>query len=74
MKSQPNNHDGLASYAQYTRKLNLSSSSKPPLCDVIYIYSMIALPAVKNLEEVDISVRDYMLLMQQQKAYDDEIN
>ena len=40
--------------------------SKPPLCDVIYIYCKVALPAVENQEEVERSVRAYVLLMQQQ--------
>ena len=73
MRSQPNNHDGIASYTQYIHKLDMALSYKPPLCDVIYIYCKVALPAVKNQEEVERSVRAYVLLMQQQQASDDGI-
>ena len=73
MRSQPNNHDGLASSTQYVQNLSMATSSKPPLCDVIYIYCKVALPAVKNQKEVERSVRAYVLLMQQQQASDDEI-
>ena len=65
-------HDGLASYAQYIYNLNMAHSSKPLICDVIYVYCKVALPAVKNQEEVETSVRAYMLTMQQQQAYNDE--
>ena len=73
MMSQSNDHDGIASYTQYINNLKMAPYSKPPLCDVIYIYCKVALPAVKNQEEVEISVRSYVILMQQQKASDDEI-
>ena len=73
MRSQPNNHDRHASYTQYIHNLNMAPSSKPPLCDVIYIYCKVALPSVGNQEEVEISVRAYVLLIQKQKASDDEI-
>ena len=73
MRSQPNDHDGLAAYTQYIHNLNMAPSSKPPLCNVIYIYCRVALPAVENQEEVERSVRAYVLLMQQQQASDDEI-
>ena len=53
--------------------LSMSYSSKRPLCDVIYIYSKVVLPEVKNQEEVEISLRAYVLLIQQQQAPDDEI-
>ena len=68
-------HDGLASYNQYIHNLNMAPSSKPLLCDVIYVYCKVALPAVKNKEEVEVerSVHAYVLLMQQQQSYDDEI-
>ena len=47
--------------------------SKPPLCDVIYVYCKAKLPEVENKEEVDISVCAYVLSMQQQQASRDEI-
>ena len=34
---------------------------------------MVTLPAVESKEEVEISVRAYVLLMQQQQATDDKI-
>ena len=73
MRSQPNDNDGLASYTQYIHNLNVDPYSQPTLCDVIYIYCKVELPSVKNQEEVEISVRAYVLLMQQQQASDDEI-
>ena len=73
MSSQPKDHDGIASYTHYRHNLDMSPSSKPPLCDVIYIYCKVALPAVENQEEVERSVRAYVLSMQQQQASDDEI-
>ena len=51
----------------------MAPSSKPYLCDVIYIYCKVVLPSVKNQEEVERSVRAYALWMQQQQASDDEI-
>ena len=51
----------------------MTPSSKPPLCDVIYVYCKSALPAVKNQEEAERSVHAYVLSMQQQQASDDEI-
>ena len=66
-------HYGLASYTQNIHDLSMEPSSKPILCGVIYFYCKVALPAVENPEEVEISVRAYILLMQQQKASDDEI-
>ena len=51
----------------------MEPSSKPPLCDVIYVYCKAALPAVQNQEEVERSVLAYVLSMQQQQASDDEI-
>ena len=51
----------------------MASSSKPPLCDIIYVYCKAELPAVENKEEVEISVRAYVLSMQQQQAPDNEI-
>ena len=51
----------------------MSPSSKPLLYDVIYVYCKVALPAVKNPEEVERSVCAYVLLMQQQQVSDDEI-
>ena len=51
----------------------MAPSSKPPLCGVIYVYCKAALPAVENQEEVEISVRAYVLTMQQQQASDDEM-
>ena len=55
------NHDGLASYTQNIHNLNMATSSKPLLCDVMCLYCKVALPAVKNPEEVEISVRAYVL-------------
>ena len=46
----------------------MTPSSKLPLCDVIYIYCKVTLPAVENQEEVEISVYAYVLLMQQQQT------
>ena len=67
-------HDGLASYNQYIHHLNMEYSSKTILCDFIYIYCKVSFPAVENQEEADISVRAYVMLMQQQQqASDDEI-
>ena len=61
-------------HTQYINNLNMATSSKPPLCGVIYVYCKSALPAVKNQEEVERSVRAYALMMQQQQqAYADGI-
>ena len=60
-------------HTQYIHNLNMSPSSKPSSCDVIYIYCKAALPAVKNQEEIERSVRACVLSMQQQKSSDDEI-
>ena len=60
-------------HTQYINNFNMAPSSKPPLCDVIYVYCNAELPAVKNQEEVEISVRAYVTSMQQQLASDDEI-
>ena len=73
MSTQPNDNDGLASYTQFIHNLNMTPSSKPPLCDVIYIYCKVALPSVENQEEVERSVLDNVLLTQKQQAPDDEI-
>ena len=73
MRSQPNDHDGLASYTQYIHNLDMAPSSKPPLFDMIYIYCKDVLSAVENQEEVEWSVCAYVLLMQHQQASDDEI-
>ena len=73
MSSQTNDYDGIASYTQYIHNLNMAPSYKPPLCDVIYIYCKVVLPAVENQEEVERSVRAYVMLMQQQQTSDDEI-
>ena len=51
----------------------MAHSSKPPLCDVIYVCCKDALPAVGSQEEVEISVCAHVLSMQQQQAYDNEI-
>ena len=51
----------------------MAPSSKPLLCDVIYVYCKVALPVVENPEEVERSVRAYVMSMQQQQAFDDEI-
>ena len=51
----------------------MAPSSKPPLCDVIYIYCKVTLPLVENQEEIEISVRAYVMLMQQQQVSGDEI-
>ena len=51
----------------------METSSKPPLCDVIYVYCKATLPVVENQGEVEISVRAYVLSIQQQQASDDEI-
>ena len=50
-------HDGLASYTQYIPNLNVAPSSKPLLCDVIYVYCNVVLPEVENPGEVERSVR-----------------
>ena len=49
--------------------------SKPPLCDAIYIYCKVALTSVENQENVERSVRAYVLFIQQQQQQecDDEI-
>ena len=60
-------------HTHYMHNLNMLPYSKPPLCDVIYIYCKAALPVVKNQEGVERSVRAYVLSMQQQQASDDEI-
>ena len=73
MSSQPNNHDGLASYTQYMHNKSITTSSKPSLCDVIYIYCKVTLPLVENQEELERLVHAYVLLMQKQQASDDEI-
>ena len=51
----------------------MAPSSKLPVCYVIYVYCKGALPAVENQEEVERSVRAYVLSMQQQQTSDDEI-
>ena len=51
----------------------MEPSSKPILCDFIYLYFKIALPAVENPEEVKRSVCAYVLLMQHQQSPDDKI-
>ena len=51
----------------------MATSSKPPLCNVIYIYFKVTLSSVKNQEEVERSVCSYVLSMQRQQASDDEI-
>ena len=60
-------------HTQYIHNLNMATSSKLPLCDVIYVYCKAALPAVNNQEEVERLVHAYVLSMQQQQASDDEI-
>ena len=60
-------------HTQYKHNLNMAPSSKPPLCVVIYVYYMVALPEVKNQEEVERSVCAYVLSMQQQQTFNDEI-
>ena len=60
-------------HTQYIHNLNMEISSKPLLYDFIYVYCKVALPAVENTEEIERSVHDYMLSMQQQQASDDEI-
>ena len=66
-------HNGLSSYIQYIHNLNMVPSYKPLLCDVIYIYFKVALPAEENPEEVERSVRAYVMSMQQQQVSNDEI-
>ena len=66
-------HDGISSYTQNINNLNMAPSSKPLLCDVIYVYCKVALTAVENPEEVERSVHAYVLLIQQQQASVDEI-
>ena len=73
MRYQPIDHDELASYNQYIHNLNMTPSSKTLLCDVTYIYCKVTLPSVENQEEVEIWVCAYVLLMQQQQLYNDEI-
>ena len=51
----------------------MATSYKPNLCDVIYVYCKVALPLVRNQEEVERSVRFYVLSMKQQQASDDAI-
>ena len=51
----------------------MSPSSKPSFCAVIYTYYKVALPEVENQEELERSVRSYMLFLQQQKSSDDDI-
>ena len=58
---------------QNIHNLNMATYSKPPLCDIICVYCKVALPAVENQEEVERSVRAYVLSMRQQQASDDEI-
>ena len=60
-------------HTHYIHNLNMAHSSKPPLCDVIYVHCKASLPAVKNQEEVERSVCACVLLMQQQQASNDEI-
>ena len=57
----------------YIHSLNMAPSSKPPLCDIIYVHCKALLPAVENQEEVERSVRDYVVSMQQQQSSDDKI-
>ena len=52
----------------------MTPSYKPLLCDVIYVYCKVALPAVKAQEEVERSVCAYVMSVQQHQAPDDEIN
>ena len=51
-------------HTHYIHHLNKAPSYKLPLCDVIYVYCKVALPAVKNQEEVEISVPAYVMSMQ----------
>ena len=60
-------------HTHYIHNLNMAPSSKPPLCDVIYVYCKAALTAVKNQDKVERSVCAHVLSMQQQHASDDEI-
>ena len=60
-------------HTQYIHNLNIAPSSKPPLCDFIYVYCKDALTAVENQEELERSVRAYVLSIQQQQAPDNEI-
>ena len=60
-------------HTEYIHNLKLAPSSKPPLCNVIYVYCKAALPAVKNKEEVERSVHAYVISMQQQQSSNDEI-
>ena len=48
-------------HTQYILNLNKAQSSKTLFCDVIYFYCKVALAAVENKDEVDISVRTYIL-------------
>ena len=59
-------------HTHYIHNINMAPSYKPYLCDVIYVYCKDTLPAVKNQEEVEISVHSYVLSMQQQQASYDE--
>ena len=52
---------------QYIHNLNMKPYSKPPLCDVIYVYFKDVLPSVENQEEVEISVCARVLSMKQQQ-------
>ena len=63
--------DGHALYTHYIHNLNMAPTSLPHLCDVIYVYYKVALPEVENPEEVERSVRAYVLLVQQQQAFND---
>ena len=48
-------------HTQYKHNLNMAPSSKPPLCDVIYVYYKVALPEVENQKEVERLVCAYVL-------------
>ena len=43
-------------HIHYIHNLNMAPSSKPPLCDVIYVYCNDTFQAVENQEEVERSV------------------
>ena len=49
----------------------MAPSSETPFCDVIYVYYKVEIEAVKNQEEVYRLVRNYVLLMQQQQAFNE---
>ena len=51
----------------------MAHSSKIPLCDFIYVYCKVALPVVKNKEEVERYVCAYVLSIQKNQASYDEI-